>query len=35
VEGKSLSTASMGEEMSKGEDESGWARDRRVEFNQK
>jgi peptidoglycan-associated lipoprotein len=35
VEGKSLSTASMGEEMSKGEDESGWARDRRVEFTQK
>ena len=35
VEAKSLSTASMGEEMSKGEDESGWARDRRVEFTQK
>jgi len=27
-----LSSASMGEEMSKGEDESGWAKDRRVEF---
>lgn len=32
---KGLSTASMGEEMARGEDESGWAQDRRVEFNQK
>ncbi len=28
-----LSSASMGEEMSRGEEESGWAKDRRVEFN--
>jgi len=27
-----LSSASMGEEMARGEDESGWAKDRRVEF---
>lgn len=27
-----LSSASMGEEMSRGEDEAGWAKDRRVEF---
>jgi hypothetical protein len=25
----------MGEEMSRGEDESGWAQDRRVEFTNK
>jgi peptidoglycan-associated lipoprotein len=35
VDAKGLSTASMGEEMSQGADESGWARDRRVEFNSK
>ena len=35
VDKKGLSTASMGEEMSRGEDESGWAQDRRVEFTQK
>ena len=29
---RELSTASMGEEMARGEDESGWAQDRRVEF---
>lgn len=27
-----LSSASMGEEMARGEDETGWAKDRRVEF---
>jgi peptidoglycan-associated lipoprotein len=35
VDKKGLSTASMGEEMSRGEDESGWAQDRRVEFTNK
>lgn len=35
VDKRGLSTASMGEEMSRGEDESGWAQDRRVEFTQK
>ncbi len=30
-----LSNASMGEEMARGEDEAGWARDRRVEFTSK
>lgn len=35
VDKKSLSTASMGEEMARGEDESGWAQDRRVEFTAK
>ena len=33
VERGGLSTASMGEEMARGADESGWARDRRVEFS--
>jgi peptidoglycan-associated lipoprotein len=32
VEKGKLSTASMGEEMARGEDEGGWAKDRRVEF---
>jgi peptidoglycan-associated lipoprotein len=32
VDRNKLSTASMGEEMAHGEDESGWAKDRRVEF---
>jgi peptidoglycan-associated lipoprotein len=35
VESGKLSTSSMGEEMARGEDESGWARDRRVEFKNK
>jgi peptidoglycan-associated lipoprotein len=35
VDKKTLSTASMGEEMARGEDESGWAQDRRVEFTNK
>lgn len=35
VEKGKLSTASMGEEMARGEDESGWAQDRRVEFTAK
>jgi peptidoglycan-associated lipoprotein len=35
VENNKLSTASMGEEMARGEDEAGWARDRRVEFTSK
>lgn len=35
VDAKGLSTASMGEEMARGEDESGWAKDRRVEFTNK
>jgi len=34
-EKKNLTTASMGEEMARGEDESGWAQDRRVEFTSK
>jgi peptidoglycan-associated lipoprotein len=32
IEKNKLSTSSMGEEMARGEDESGWAKDRRVEF---
>jgi peptidoglycan-associated lipoprotein len=32
VEAGSLSTSSMGEELARGEDESGWTQDRRVEF---
>jgi peptidoglycan-associated lipoprotein len=32
--GASLSHSSMGEEMAKGTDESGWSQDRRVEFKQ-
>ncbi len=35
VEKNKLSTSSMGEEMARGEDESGWAQDRRVEFTAK
>lgn len=35
IDKSKLSTASMGEEMARGDDESGWARDRRVEFIQK
>jgi peptidoglycan-associated lipoprotein len=35
VNAKGLNTASMGEEMAHGEDESGWAKDRRVEFTAK
>jgi peptidoglycan-associated lipoprotein len=35
VDQKKLGTASMGEEMARGEDEGGWAKDRRVEFQQK
>ena len=35
VDKKNLNTASMGEEMARGEDESGWAQDRRVEFSPK
>lgn len=35
VEGGKLQSTSMGEEMARGEDESGWSRDRRVEFTQK
>lgn len=34
VEGSRVQTRSMGEEMASGEDESGWARDRRVEFQE-
>ena len=30
-----ITYSSMGEEMANGSDESGWARDRRVDFNQK
>lgn len=33
VDGKSLSTSSMGEELARGEDESGWSQDRRAEFS--
>ncbi len=32
VAGAGLGVSSMGEEMASGEDETGWARDRRVEF---
>jgi peptidoglycan-associated lipoprotein len=32
VDKNKTTTASMGEEMARGEDESGWAQDRRVEF---
>lgn len=35
VEPSRVSTASMGEEMASGEDESGWSRDRRVEFQER
>jgi peptidoglycan-associated lipoprotein len=35
VDSRALSTSSVGEEMARGEDESGWAQDRRVEFTQK
>jgi len=35
VEKGKLSTSSMGEEMARGDDESGWAKDRRVEFTNK
>jgi peptidoglycan-associated lipoprotein len=35
IDNKGMSTASMGEEMARGEDESGWAKDRRVEFTSK
>ncbi|MET0343887.1 MAG: OmpA family protein [Polyangiales bacterium] len=35
VDRKSLSTASMGEELARGEDEGGWTQDRRVEFTAK
>jgi len=35
VDKKSLSSSSMGEEASRGEDESGWTQDRRVEFTTK
>ena len=35
VEKRALSVASMGEELSRGEDESGWSQDRRVEFTGK
>lgn len=35
VDGKALSTSSVGEEMARGEDEAGWAQDRRAEFTQK
>jgi peptidoglycan-associated lipoprotein len=35
IDQKKLGTASMGEEMARGEDEGGWAKDRRVEFTQK
>jgi peptidoglycan-associated lipoprotein len=35
VEKGKLSTSSMGEEMARGDDESGWAKDRRVEFTTK
>lgn len=33
VERGHLSSSSMGEELARGEDESGWAQDRRVEFS--
>ena len=35
VDKKSLSSSSMGEELARGEDESGWTQDRRVEFTTK
>lgn len=35
VEKGKTSTSSMGEEMARGDDESGWAKDRRVEFTTK
>ena len=35
VEKGKTSTSSMGEEMARGDDESGWAKDRRVEFTAK
>jgi peptidoglycan-associated lipoprotein len=35
VDGSRLSTRSMGEEMARGTDESSWARDRRVEFQER
>jgi peptidoglycan-associated lipoprotein len=33
IESGAMTTSSMGEEMSNGEDEDGWRRDRRVEFS--
>ena len=35
VDASRVTTASMGEEMASGEDESAWSRDRRVEFSER
>lgn len=35
VEPSRVTTASMGEEMASGEDEAGWSRDRRVDFQER
>lgn len=35
VDASRVSTRSMGEEMASGQDESGWSRDRRVEFQER
>lgn len=35
VEASRISTSSMGEEMASGQDESGWSRDRRAEFQER